>query len=65
VHAALQDVPGVDYSNWTMFYWGSGDWQASGSASSHPNQQDVVDHVVSLGDHMVGPGGGKKGKLGA
>jgi len=62
--ANLSDVPGVDYSSWTMFKW-NGDWQAEGGASSHPNQQNVVDHVVSLGDYMVGPGGGKKGKIGA
>ena len=61
--ANLSDVDGVDYSNETMFYWTT-DWTQSSSASAHPNQQNVVNHMTTLTDCMVGTGNGKK-KIGA
>lgn len=63
--ANMSDVQGFDYSTGMMFYWANGDWQQAGSASSHPNQQNVVGHFTSLTKTMVGNTAGKKGKLGA
>ena len=53
--ANMSDVQGFDYSTGDMVIWTNGDWQAlpSKTASSHPNQQNVVAHFTTLANTMV------------
>jgi hypothetical protein len=62
--ANTSDIAGFDYATATMFSWSS-DWQELPNTASHPNQQNVVGHIAGAGTFMVGPGGGKKNKIGA
>ena len=53
--ANMSDVPGFDYTTGDMEIWGGGDWQAlpSKTASSHPNQQNVIAHFTTLSNTLV------------
>ena len=53
--ANTSDVNGFDYSTGDMQVWSGGNWQAlpAHTASSHPNQQNVVAHFNSLSNTMV------------
>jgi len=60
--ANLSNVPAVDYSTETMFYWNGG-WQQGTDVSAHSNQQNVVAHFHQLSNAcQVGPGTGGKGR---
>lgn len=62
--ANTSDVSDFDYSTGWMSIWDAGDWQQAIDISSHPNQQNVVGHFMSLAHTQVDNSGGKK-KLGA
>jgi hypothetical protein len=55
--ANTSDVANFDYSTGDMQVWSGGGWQAldskTMSASSHPNQQNVVGHFLSLSNTLV------------
>ena len=53
--ANLSDVAGFDYLTGDMVVWSNGGWQSlpSKTASSHPNQQNVVAHFTTLANTMV------------
>ena len=60
--ANMSDVQGFDYSTGDMQIWSGGDWQAlpkTASASSHPNQQNVVGHFLTLSNTLVMNDAGK------
>ena len=62
--ANLSDVQDFDYSTGWMDDW-NGDWTPMTDVSSHPNQQNVVAHLMQVYDCMVSNDAGKKTKLGA
>jgi len=53
--ANMSDVNGFDYSTGDMQVWGSGGWTdlPAHTASSHPNQQNVVAHFATLSNTLV------------
>jgi len=54
--ANMSDVQGFDYTTGDMQVWSNGDWQSlpkNASASSHPNQQNVVAHFTTLANTLV------------
>jgi len=53
--ANVSDVNGYDYTTGDMQVWGAGGWQdlPAHTASSHPNQQNVVAHFTTLANTLV------------
>jgi hypothetical protein len=60
--ANMSDVDNYDYSTGTMLYW-DGAWEQMTNVSSHPNQQNVVAHLVQLTNCQVSNTSGGKGKM--
>ena len=57
--ANMSDVDNLDYSHTTMLYW-DGAWEAMSDVSAHPNQENLVAHLVHLSNCKIANGGGKK-----
>jgi hypothetical protein len=60
--ANMSDVQNYDYSTGTMLYW-DGAWKQMPNVSSHPNQENVVAHLVQLHNCEVSNTSGGKNKL--
>lgn len=60
--ANLSDQPGTDYLATTIYDWNGAQWVQGTDVSGHPNQQNVVSKLKTLGTHSVAPmdGTGKK-----